>query len=251
MIRVGKGCCWWASALAAALLWAPAAGAQEPESGRPALGLELGFDYSSRYVFRGLDLLEGQPTPALRLEVSRGGLFAYYYSYRSRLGEGGPDYEEHDFGLEYTRTRGKLALTFGGFAYTYRRPRDYEDTVEVYGVAGLEVPLAPTLSIYYDTRAEGGYASLGVSRALPLVPDRLELGLSSTLGYDLGYYSVELDTGRSHGWNDLLLVADLAWNLTGHFAVHAAAQRSIALTVLDAVGQPDESIYTLGATFTF
>lgn len=219
-------------------------------AGDPGLGLEVGCEYDSRYVFRGLDLLAGEPTPAARVALTRGGLAVYYYGYLSRVGDGGGDYEEHDLGAEYTLRRDRLSLVLGGIAYTFRRPREYADTAEAYGIASLDVPLAPTLSLYYDTRdIEGAYASFGVSHTVPLLPERLGLGLSATAGYDLGYYSKDFETSLSHGWNDLLLGAVLSWQLSGRLALAASARRSLALEVLDAVGQPDETFYTVGATF--
>ena len=233
---------------AAAALWsAPAARAEEP-----GVELEVGFDYSGRYIFRGVDLLGRRPALLPRLTVTRGGLSAYYEGYGGEIGRGGPDYEEHDFGIEYGLTAGRLSLTLGSVAYTYRKPVDYEDELEIYAISGLDVPLSPALSVYYDAKGfGGGYASLEVSHELPLVADRLSLGLAGSLGYDLGYYSDVYGTGPSRGWNDARLGADLAWQAFPAVSFHLLAERSIALDVMDAVGERDQTFYTVGTALSF
>lgn len=234
--------------LAAALLGSLAAPARAQESD---FGLEMGVDYSSRYLFRGLDLLDGEPTPVPRILVSKSGFTAYFYGYYGKMGRGGPDYEEHDFGLEYAAEAGPVALTLGSVTYTYSNPRDWEDEVEVYAIAGLPgVLLEPTLSVYYDAKGfDAGYASLGVGHSFPLAGDRLSLGLSTSLGYDLGYNSQQFDIDQSRGFNDVLLGADLAWTVFGGVSLHVLVQRSIGLDVLDAAGQGDETVVSVGTAF--
>lgn len=230
-----------------ALGGAPAAGAQEP-----GVGIEAGFDYSGRYVFRGVDLLARRPALLPRLTVSRGGLSVYYEGYGGEIGRNGPDYEEHDFGIEYGLSAGRLSLTLGSVAYTYRKPVDYEDELEIYAISGLDVLLSPALSVYYDAKGfGGGYASLEMSHELPLVPGRLSLGLAGSLGYDLGYYSDVYGTGPSRGWNDLRLGADLSWLVFPALSFHLMAERSIALDVMDAVGERDQTFYTVGTAVSF
>lgn len=238
-------------AMAAALAAVPAH-SQDGSAPPPLYSVELAWDYSSRYLFRGIDVQEGRPTSTPHLIVRRGGLAAYYYGYSGDLGEDGPAYEEHDFGLDYTWTRDRLSLILGAVAYTYGQPADFDDTTEVYGLASLDVLLEPTLSLYWDVDLYGGgYASFGLAHDLPLVGERLTLGLSTTLGYDLGYYSDIYATGLGQGWNDLLLGADLSWEVHGPLAVHLGVQRSIALEVLDAAGQEDETVYTVGTALSF
>ena len=233
----------------ASMLGAAAVQAQEEEAG---FSLEVGFDHSSRYIFRGVDLLEGRGTPVPRLSVSRGKLTGYYYGYISEIGDAGPDYEEHDFGVEYAASAGRLSLTLGSVAYTYRKPLDYEDELEVYAIAGVEAPLSPTLTVFYDAKGfGGGYASLAVSHDFALVGDRLGLGLSTALGYDLGYYSDVYGEGPGSGLNDLLLGADLSWRALDALSFHVLVQRAIALDVMDEIGQKDQTLYTFGTALNF
>jgi hypothetical protein len=222
--------------------------AQEPE---PAFELELGYEYSNHYIFRGVDLLDGEGTPTPRVVFTKGGLSAYFYGYYGDIGYGGPDLEEHDFGADYTFTRGKLGLTLGAVAYTYRQPADWENTTEAYAIASLDVLLQPTFTAAREFESGGSYYSLGISHELPLWRDRLTLGLGTTVAYDLGYWSEEFELEQRHGWSDLLLRTDLTWNVAGPLSVYLAVQHSIALEVLDAAGQEDETFYSIGTALDF
>lgn len=227
---------------------ASSARAQETE---PSYELEVGYEYSNRYIFRGVDLLDGEPTPTSRVIFTKGGLSTYYYGYFGHIGYGGPDLEEHDFGADYTFTRGKLGLTLGGVAYTYRQPSDWEDTTEVYAIASLDVMLAPTFTAAQEIESGGRYLSLGVSHELPLWRDCLTLGLGTTVAYDMGYWSEEFELEQRRGWSDLLLRTSLTWKVAGALYAYASVQQSVSLEVLDAAGQEDETTYAVGAMLDF
>lgn len=241
---VGWGFC----ALAVALAAAGSVAAQETGSG---FELELGYEYSDVYLFRGVDLLEGEPTLTPRVIFGKSGFSAYYYGYYGDIGHGGPDLEEHDFGADYTFSRGRLELTLGAVAYTYRQPEDWEDTTEAYLAASLDVPLAPTLTVNREFESGGRYVSFGIGHEVPLWGDRLTLGLASTVGYDIEYWSEEFELDRKRGWSDLLLRADLTWTVAGPWAVYASVQHSSPLEVLDAAGQEEETFYAVGTLLGF
>lgn len=234
--------------LAISLGGASSARAQATE---PGYEVEVGYEYSNHYIFRGVDLLVGEPTPTPRVIFKRGGLSTYYYGYSGHIGNGGPELEEHDFGADYTFTRGKLGLTLGGVAYTYRKPREWEDTNEIYAVASLDVRLAPTFTAAQGLESGGRYFSLGVSHELPLWRDRLTLGLGTTVAYDVGYWSEEFELEQRGGWSDLLLRAGLNWKVAGALYASASVQRSVSLEVLDAAGQEDETTCSVGLMLDF
>ncbi len=227
---------------------APSVRAQEME---PGYELEVGYEYSNHYIFRGVDLLEGEPAPSARAIFEKGGLSTYYFGCYSHIGNGGPDLEEHDFGADYTFTWGKLGLTLGGVAYTYRQPRDFEDMYEAYAAASLDVLLAPTFTATQDLGSGNRYLSLGVSHERPLWRDRLTLDLGTTVAYDVGYWSEEFELEQRSGWSDLLLSAGLTWKVAGVLYTVVSVQQSIALEILDAAGQEDETIYSVGLMLDF
>jgi hypothetical protein len=232
--------------LAMLLGGASSARAQETE---PSYEIEVGSEYSNHYIFRGVDLLDGEPVPASRVIFTKGGLSASYYYSFGHVGSAGPDLEEHDFGADYTFTWRKLGLTLGGVAYTFRQPRDWEDTTEIYAITSLDVMLAPTFTAAQELESGGRYLSLGVSHELPLWHDRLTLGLGTTVGYDVGYWSEEFELEQRRGWSDLLLRTDINWKVAGALYACASVQRSVSLEVLDAAGQEDETTYSVGLDF--
>ena len=249
-----------------AFAFAPAATAEEaaagePASDEPSWSLEAGVDYSDRYLFRGVDLLaEGAVlTPHLKLAV--GDLSVYYYGYLGEIPGSSDGYHEADFGADYTFAFGKLALSVGAVTYQYNGPVERQmaflDTYELYAIAALDVPLSPTLSFYRDVDAvEGGYAALGISHSVEM-EHGLALGFSASLGFDFGYNlnsqaAADLGAARSNGdLNDFLAGADLSWAVTESFGVHALVQRSVSLDVLDQLGQPDVTVWTVGAAVAF
>ena len=111
-----------------------------------------------------------------------GGLSAF------NLSEYNP-YAEVEFGT------GKATLTGGIIGYIY--PNDLTDTSnegldsesntwEVYGKVGLDVPLAPELSLYYDfDKIKGAYVEGAVSHSVPL-GETHTLDLGGAAGLSLG-----------------------------------------------------------------
>jgi len=234
--------------LAVSLGGASSARAQETE---PGYDLEVGYEYSNHYIFHGVDVLDGEPTPTSRVIFTKGGLSTYYYGYYSQIGHGGPDLEEHDFGADYTFTWGKLDLTLGGVAYTYRQPGDWEDVTEAYAIASLDVRFAPTFTAVQELESGGRYLCLGVSHELPLWRDRLILDLGTTVAYDVGYWSEVFELEQRRGWSDLLFRTGLTWKVAGALNVYASVQQSVSLEILDAAGQEDETTYSVGTTLDF
>src|SRR6187402_1687428 len=119
----GMGAGWIALGLAIAaslILMAPAA-AQEK-----AWTLDLGVDYSSRYMFRGVPLLGDNEVITPHATFGVGGFSAYYYGYFGDVpadftASGAEEsYQEDDFGADYTFSIGeKFSLTLGGVSYMY------------------------------------------------------------------------------------------------------------------------------------
>jgi hypothetical protein len=218
------------------------------EEGERAWGLDVGYDYSSIYLFRGVDLLDGEPVHVPRAVFTYGGLTAAYYGYIGKDGEGGPDYEEHDFSLDYTFSIGdKLALTAGAVTYVYPDQESGVDTYELYAIAALDVPLSPKVSFFWDNdEFDSGYGAVSFGHSFELT-SRLGLGISAGVGFDFGYNDLDSEGDT----NDLLLGVDLPWQVTDRFAVHALYQRSVALSSLDQIGQEDESVLTVGGAFSF
>jgi hypothetical protein len=230
-----------------------------------AWSFEVGLDYASLYMFRGLNLLgEDQEVWTPRAIFTYGGFSAWYYGYigkfdlfddeGSLVGEG--DYTETDLGLDYTFSWEQFWLTLGALTYQYTGEVEsglgYADTYEVYALAGWDVLLAPTLSYYQDVDAiEGGFLTFDVSHSFP-TGESLSFDLSAQLGFDFGYNQPGDPEGgldeTDGDLNHFMAGLDVPWQVTDVLALHALVQRSISLDVADDLGQPDETIWTVGAT---
>lgn len=187
------------------------------------LDLAVAVDPVSTYVFRGVDVTHApaiQPWASLSLgntglSLTAWGSFAAserseLVPYSGSVTRGGLD--EVDLVLGYSRAAGPVSIGAGYIAYFF--PADQLDylTQEVYGSLGLSsVPLAPTLTVYYDfddgpasgdlDAVQGIYATLGAMRSIPV-------GLPLDLGLTLGYTDQEALRADA-GLNDLNLSAGI------------------------------------------
>lgn len=231
--------------------------AAEPEGEAAAAekswSVDSGFDYADRYVFRGFNLLgEDQEVLVPHVAVAMGNWSVWSYAYVGNFDteSGESRYGDIDFGADYTWTLGKMSLTAGALTYQYtgevERGLGYGDTEELYLIASWDVLLAPTISYYHDIDAvDGGYLNIGVGHSFAL-GDKLSLELSGAVGIDNEY-----NGDQSFKANDLLFGVNIPWQVTDSFSLHAQVQRSIALSVLDHAGQPDETVFTAGAGLSF
>jgi hypothetical protein len=98
-------------------------------------------------------------------------------------------FTEVDLYLTYTKQLGPACVTAGVGDYLYPNT-GFNSTAELSLVAAFGVPLTPVLSFYRDIKeADGLYASLGISQALPgawQVSDAVSVAapvLSASAGY--------------------------------------------------------------------
>lgn len=269
---------WVLAALAGLTLTAGVLRAQEtqaapeaaaaPAEEEKAWSLEFGLDYSTLYMFRGLNLLgEDQEVWTPRVVFTYGGFSAWYYGYYGKFDQFGEEgepvsdgnYGEEDFGLDYTFEIGKMSLTLGGLTYMYpgevERGLEYLDTWELYAIAAFDVPLAPTISYYQDIdEVDGGFLSLDLSHSFP-AGDKVSFDFMGQIGFDFGYNQPgdsELDIDGTNGdLNHAMLGLDVPWQITDSFSMHAMVQQFWSLDVADDLEQPDETVFTVGATYGF
>jgi hypothetical protein len=227
----------------------------EPAAEKPGKSwrVDAGFDYTDRYIFRGFNLLgedQGVLVPHVAVTVGNWSVWSDAYGGNFDTETGESHYGNIDFGADYTWTPGKMSLTAGLLTYQYtgevERGLDYGDTEELYLIASWDVLLAPAISYYHDVDAvDGGYLSVGVSHGFAL-GEKMSVELSGAVGIDNKY-----NGDRSMRANDLLFGVDIPWQVNDSVWLHAQVQRSIALSVLDDAGQPDETIFTIGAGLSF
>jgi hypothetical protein len=186
----------------AALLTTAALIGAVPAHAQATLGADL--DLFSSYVWRGLSLTNkpvAQPAlyvtfPAGSAEVTVGGwanIELGQYDGSDDISESGGvsafDLAEFDPYAEVTFPVGSATLTGGITGYIY--PNDFgltEDanTIEIYGKVGLDVPLSPVLSIYYDVdKIKGAYIEGAISHSLAL-SEKTALDLGALAGFSAG-----------------------------------------------------------------
>lgn len=251
------------AALTVTALLVPDAYAQDEKN----WSLDVGVDYSSHYLFRGVSLLGDNGVVDRHLTYTAGN-FNVYYNWLSgaipaTFTSSGRtvSFHEHDFGADYSFVLSdKFRLTLGAVAYTYssktRNEYDAEATYELYAVAAFDVLFSPTVSYYRDMAAvKGGYGSIGVGRQFEL-GNKVSPEFSAAVGFDFGYNSGSgmtsdpvLDESNG-GFNDLLVGIDIPIQINQWLSAHASVQRSFALRVLDDLYAGDETVFVVGVDLT-
>ncbi len=176
------------------------------------------LDLFSSYVWRGVTLTNkpvAQPDvwvsfPAGNASITAGGWanidIGKYDDPENDISESGGlsafNFAEFNPYAEVGFTAGKASLTGGIIGYIY--PNDTDNglnsdfnTWEIYGTVGIDAPLAPELSIYYDIdKVNGAYLEGAVSHSLPLgAAHTLDLG--AAVGFSAGQDFDEDATGES------------------------------------------------------
>lgn len=198
-----------AKVLGAALLAGALATIPEPARAQTSLSADLGL--FSSYVWRGVSLTNkpvAQPDvylsiPAGNASVTFGGWgnveLGRYDDVNDDISESGGlsglDLSEFNPYAEVSFPAGKAALTAGVIGYVY--PNDLTDeanagldsdynTVELYGTVGFDVPLSPSLSVYYDLdKIDGAYIEGSVSHSLA-ASENVLIDLGALAGFSAG-----------------------------------------------------------------
>jgi uncharacterized protein Gcw-chp len=181
-----------------------------PLSAQTEVGLDLGVQ--SSYVWRGLTTTN-KPViqPAAYLSVPLGDVsvtvgawsnidLGKYDDLSDDISESGGssslNFAELEPYAEVSLPVGKTTLTGGLIGYVYPNsaaaPNPFglktsrTNTVEIYGKLGLDVPLSPELSIYYDVdKVNGAYLEGSISYSVPAT-DNLSVDLGAVAGFDAG-----------------------------------------------------------------
>jgi uncharacterized protein Gcw-chp len=99
------------------------------------------------------------------------------------------NFAEYDPYAEVGFTVGKATLTGGVTAYRYPNTAGFTktvNTVEVYGKAALDAPLAPFINIYYDVdKVNGAYFEGGISHSLQ-ASEKVSIDLGALAGFNAG-----------------------------------------------------------------
>ena len=171
------------------------------------VGIGVGMDYVSKYIWRGQNLQDDGAIQPSAL-FTYGSLTASIWGSidLSKINNNSGEITEVDYSLDYTTTLDGLdglTWSFGVINYTFPNTH-LDDTTELYAGVGLDVPLTPKLTLYRDVDDyDGTYIMLSVGHCFekfaelaPDVPVGLTLGACLGWGsdnYNAGYWGVSHD----------------------------------------------------------
>jgi hypothetical protein len=161
---------------------APAFGAEEAEKPSGSMSVAM----LSKYVWRGYELSKDSI-------VIQPSITASYLGFGINLwgnldtdqdvdlyGEDGANWNETDLTLSYGSSIGMVNYSAG---YIYYGLEGIDDTQELYASLGLDILLAPTLTVYRDIDAyPGWYTTLGVSHSFDIT-ESISLALAGQVSY--------------------------------------------------------------------
>ena len=232
-----------AAALLCATAIAPAASAQDAE-----LSVSTGVDFVSQYVFRGVSLADDAVQPYAEASYGNftvGGWFSTGIGANSVVAG-----DEFDLYVGYSvPLDSSISLDLGATYYHYPQGGDFFETkdgsagtYEVSASVGFgEVPLAPSVTAYYDFTLEAFTLEGGVGHSVPLgEAQSLDLGLTVGLvdGDGFSYEWGQASAAVSHAFTD-----DVAAYIGANFALNSED----ALDFDSAInGDPKGSMFWLG-----
>ncbi|MBN1518291.1 hypothetical protein JXA32_17145 [Candidatus Sumerlaeota bacterium] len=244
--------------LALLTIGATLAPAQDEES---PLSFEITSDIYSKYVWRGINLTDDwvwQPGASGSLDVGVGSVSLGVWGNMdlTDVNDNDKEFNEVDYSLDFSYTVAeKINISHGLIFYDFPNT-EYDSTWEVYTAIGLDVPLAPTLTGYYDLdEIEGIYLTFDLSHSVPIVDEdsmSVSLDLGSQVGYgdddhNMGYY------GAGSGFTNLNLTAGVSVGVGEHFSFGPSVTWSRLLDgeIRDAMGYDDEWYYGLSMSVAF
>ncbi|MFH1981567.1 MAG: hypothetical protein ABIL58_06980 [Pseudomonadota bacterium] len=180
----------FAVALVLALVLSVAPPARCESEERPTTALDVAF--LSKYVWRGYELSNGsmvvQPSATIGYKGFGMNLWGNLDTDLAPKLDGNrdrsePGWTETDMTLSYSNTFG---MVNAGAGYIYYGLDGMDDSQEVYASAGLDIFLAPTLTLYREvSHTPAWYLQASVSHGIAL-PREMSLNLSASASY---YYS--------------------------------------------------------------
>jgi len=224
-----------------------------------AAQVTVGWDAAvfSSYVWRGVTYTNKpvfQPDlyltiPAGKASITAGGwanIDIAKYDGSTDISESGGtsafNLAEFDWWGEVGIPAGKATLTAGATGYLFPNPASSggltkeSNTIEVYGKVGLDVPLSPKVSAYYDVdKVKGLYVEGSVSHGFPVGPQTLTLG--ALAGWTGGQ---EIDSDKSSNFDDKGLThVDLSASMG-----FSAGSLSITPSIHGVIGNDRRTKYT-------
>ncbi len=186
--------------------------------------VELGADYNSKYVWRGILVTDD---PVLQPSITfafKGFSFNIWANMDLTSVNGNNDeINEVDYTLDYSGDAGPIGYSVGAIYYDFPNT-DFAATTEVYAGVGLDVPLSPTLTVYRDVdEVDGFYVTLDVSHSFENVVIFSETaGMGIDLGAQIAWGDDDYNDGyfgAGSGFNAVTLTAGLPIAIGDHLSI--------------------------------
>lgn len=140
-----------------------------------------------KYLWRGVNLSASQPVVQSGIDLSAKGFTYSVWSNVDLSGANADEATETDFVLDYSFDAGEVvSVSVGDIFYTFGPGGG--STHELYLGLGLNLPLSPSLTVYYDWDAasdadlDGLFYSLSIGHDLDLA-EKLGLSLGAAINY--------------------------------------------------------------------
>ena len=218
----------------AAVCAVPELKAQEAEAA-PAdsgIGLSIGLDYMSNYLWRGTYWYGGNGAffPSVSYDVLGSGLTIGVCGELSEawigdMRDDNEDIQAFDIGADYSKSFGPVTLGVGVWYYMMKES-DYSLASGYVSLSLDTVPLTPTLTYNHDyytgdsdvvgDEAKDFYVTLGLSKSFELMKDA-----AFDLGAQAGYYSMKSFGSDLSGISDIDLSA--AFSVTKGIATYSSS----------------------------
>ncbi|MDJ0520669.1 MAG: hypothetical protein QNJ90_01200, partial [Planctomycetota bacterium] len=223
---------------------------QAPE---PELGVEVELAFLSKYVWRG-QLLTDDPVlqPAATINYGDWSFTAWGNLELTDVNDDELAFTEVDLVLEYARTlaTNPCARVFAGVAWYAFPTSSLDATAELYAGMGLNVPLQPRVTLYYDVaEVDGIYVQLSTGHSMDVAGGTLALG--AHLGWGDNSWNRFSWGVPGGGPNDLLLTATWTY-ASGPWSIKPSVAWSVLIDddIRDAVADSDEWILGLTLGYT-
>jgi hypothetical protein len=188
------------------------------------IGFEVTADYFGKYIWRGQNLSDDpvfQPGLSMTLGGFTGAIWGNLDT--TSINKEGGEFTEFDYSLDYSDDVPFVeGIGFSAGVINYDFP-SADDTTEVYLGFGFDLPLSPSVTVYWDVDdIKGTYASFGLGHSIeniaeltPDMPVGMDIGLSLGWGsasYNRAYWGAPVSSAKL---NDLALSVSFPVEIRG------------------------------------
>ncbi len=201
---------------------------------------ELSAGWDSRYMFRGVEILDGGSLGWTDLSFSTYG-FTLGAWYANGVDE---SYSEIDLYASYAYSLGPVNFEGGGIFYGYPNDDGIETWELFLGISTDAIPyVTPSLTGYWDIDAiEGGWVEFKLASSIPVVADVVSIDPYAAISYDIEYNSDDNDFNNVQVGVEVPVALSKNITLKGHVAYSWA---------LDAIDDFQDDEFWGGASITF